>query len=90
MDYTITLTPNQARIILRALENESVDDAAEFGEYSYGRCFNDTAKKLARAGFYNKRMEMNGIKKPDFSKKKMEEIKRNMIYKAIDAGEYWD
>ena len=51
--YTITLTGTQAGLILGALANESVDDAVEFGEYSYGRCYKDTAKKLIKAGFWS-------------------------------------
>lgn len=46
---TIELTPNQANIILRALRNESNDDACERGEYSYARCYTDISKKLASA-----------------------------------------
>lgn len=60
--FTIELTPNQAGLILGALENESMDDAVEFGEYSYGRCYNDVAKKLLKAGFHNEAMDINGIK----------------------------
>lgn len=49
---TITITGNQANIILHALENESVDDMVGRGEYSYGRCFTDIEKKLDKAGFW--------------------------------------
>lgn len=51
---TITITDNQAEIILRALVNESNDDAVGFGEYSYWRCFIDVAKKMKKAGLRNK------------------------------------
>lgn len=61
MKFTIELTGNQAGLILQALENESVDDAAEFGEYSYWRCYTDIAKKLAKKGFHSEAMGMNGI-----------------------------
>lgn len=43
---TISITENQASLILRALENESNDDATEFGEYSYARCYTDIKKKI--------------------------------------------
>lgn len=49
MRIRIELTPNQANIILRALQNEANDDACERGEYSYGRCYADMSKKLAAA-----------------------------------------
>lgn len=49
MKIRIELTPNQANIILRALRNESNDDACERGEYSYARCYTDILKKLASA-----------------------------------------
>lgn len=55
--YTITLTRAQAGLILGALANESIDDAVQFGEYSYGRCYNDTAKKLIKAGFWSDALE---------------------------------
>lgn len=58
--YTITLTPNQVAIVLRALENEANDDYVEFGEYSYARCYNDVAKKLIKKGFWCKAFETNG------------------------------
>lgn len=51
--YTITLTATQAGLVLGALENESNDDAVEFGEYSYWRCWRDVAKKLIKAGFWS-------------------------------------
>lgn len=51
---TITITDNQAEIILRALANESNDDLVQFGEYSYWRCFVDVAKKMKKAGLNNK------------------------------------
>ena len=60
--YKIELTPTQAGLILGALENESSDDAAAFGEYSYWRCYKDVAKKLLKAGFHNEAMDINGIK----------------------------
>lgn len=50
---TITLTANQAHIILRALNNESNDDVVGRGEYSYWRCCLDVYKKLKKAGFKN-------------------------------------
>lgn len=43
---TLTITEKQAFLILKALENESNDDAVEFGEYSYARCYNDIKKKI--------------------------------------------
>lgn len=46
---TIDITENQANIILRALGNESIDDMAERGEYSYARCHTDMAKKIEKA-----------------------------------------
>lgn len=46
---TIQLTDNQAHLVLLALYNESIDDPAEFGEYSYGRCFADLQKKINKA-----------------------------------------
>lgn len=46
---TITITENQAEIILRALANESNDDAVQFGEYSYWRCYVDIKKKIEKA-----------------------------------------
>lgn len=61
MSYTITITDNQASLILQALENESMLDAAEFGEYSYARCYNDIAKKLVKNGFWSDKMEINGV-----------------------------
>lgn len=45
----ICITENQARIILHALENESVDDEVKRGEYSYYRCFLDMKKKIEKA-----------------------------------------
>ena len=57
----IELTPAQAGLILGALENESNDDAAAFGEYSYWRCYKDVARKLLKAGFRNEAMNINGI-----------------------------
>lgn len=45
----IEITRNQADIILRALANESVDDPADWNEYSYGRCYNDIEKKIDKA-----------------------------------------
>lgn len=59
--YTIKLTANQAARILGALENESVDEPTWFGEYSYARCFVDMSKKLAKAGFYSRQLEINGF-----------------------------
>lgn len=49
--YKIEITDNQAALIILALVNESVGDAAEFGEYSYARCYHDMAKKLIKAGY---------------------------------------
>lgn len=49
--YTITVTENQARIILHALSNEANDDVVARGEYSYWRCYLDMDKKLAKAGY---------------------------------------
>ena len=49
--YTITVTENQARIILDALSNEANDDMVTRGEYSYWRCYLDMDKKLAKAGY---------------------------------------
>ena len=49
MKIKVELTPNQANIILRALRNESNDDACERGEYSYARCYTDMLKKLTSA-----------------------------------------
>jgi hypothetical protein len=47
---TITLTENQADIILRALSNESMNDRVEwFGEYSYWRCHQDIQRKIEKA-----------------------------------------
>lgn len=60
--YKIELTPAQAGLVLGALENESLGDAVEFGEYSYWRCYKDVARKLSKAGFRNESMELNGIK----------------------------
>ena len=57
----IKLTDNQASLILEALENESMLDAVEFGEYSYARCYEDVAKKMKKAGFYSEKMQINGI-----------------------------
>lgn len=51
MKYTITITENQANTILNALENESVDEPAQFGEYSYGRCYREIKNKLTKAGW---------------------------------------
>lgn len=51
--YTITLTATQAGLVLGALENESNDDGAPFGEYSYWRCWRDISKKLIKAGFWS-------------------------------------
>lgn len=51
MKYTITITENQANTILNALENESVDEPAQFGEYSYGRCYREIKNKLIKAGW---------------------------------------
>lgn len=51
MKYTITITENQASTILNALENESVDEPVQFGEYSYGRCYKDIKNKLIKAGW---------------------------------------
>ena len=45
----ITLTRRQASIILRALRNESVDDIAEWNEYSYWRCYLDIKKKIDKS-----------------------------------------
>lgn len=45
----IELTENQADIILRALGNESNDDAVQRGEYSYYRCYLDVEKKIKKA-----------------------------------------
>ena len=45
----IEITEKQADIILRALGNESNDDAAERGEYSYWRCYPDMEKKIKKA-----------------------------------------
>lgn len=50
--YTVTLTGNQANIILNALINESNEDAVERGEYSYFRCYKDFANKLEKQGFW--------------------------------------
>jgi hypothetical protein len=50
---TITITNNQAEIILRALANESNEDMVQFGEYSYWRCFVDVAKKMKKEGMDN-------------------------------------
>lgn len=44
----INITPNQARIILQALENESIDDEPKRGEYSYYRCYLDMKKKIEK------------------------------------------
>ena len=49
--FTITVTENQARIILHALSNEANGDVVERGEYSYWRCYLDMDKKLAKAGY---------------------------------------
>lgn len=49
--YTITVTENQARIILNALSNEANDDMVVRGMYSYWRCYLDMGKKLAKAGY---------------------------------------
>lgn len=46
---TITITENQARVILRALANESNDDVVSRGEYSYARCYTDMEKKIEKA-----------------------------------------
>jgi hypothetical protein len=61
--YKIEITDNQAARILGALENESIDYEPEFGEYSYARCFIDMAKKLAKAGFYSRQLEIDGFTK---------------------------
>lgn len=61
MAIKIELTENQAGLILGALANESNDDAVEFGEYSYWRCYLDIAKKLKRAGFINEQMRTDGF-----------------------------
>lgn len=45
----IELTESQAEIILRALANESNDDAVQRGEYSYWRCYLDVEKKIKKA-----------------------------------------
>lgn len=45
----MTLTENQAEIILRALYNESNDDVVRKGEYSYWRCYLDMEKKFNKA-----------------------------------------
>lgn len=45
----IEITRRQANIILRALENEAVDDIRDWNEYSYGRCYNDIKKKIDKA-----------------------------------------
>lgn len=45
----IELTENQARIILHALYNESIDDEVKRGEYSYYRCYLDMEKKIEKA-----------------------------------------
>lgn len=47
---TVTLTENQAYIILNALENESYEDRVQFGEYSFERCYYDVKKKFLKAG----------------------------------------
>lgn len=50
-NFTITLTANQASIILRALENESMDDPEIEDNphaYSYWRCYVDFRKKLRK------------------------------------------
>lgn len=49
--FTITITANQAGIILHALENESSDDVVSRGEYSYYRCYLDIKKKLTKQGW---------------------------------------
>lgn len=54
MAIKIELTENQAGLILGALANESNDDAVQFGEYSYWRCYVDVAKKMKKAGLKNK------------------------------------
>ena len=51
MYYNLQLTENQLNLVLRALENESNDDAVEFGEYSYGRCYKDIKAKAKKAGW---------------------------------------
>ena len=51
MKYTITLTENQAYLVLQALYNEQFNDPAEWNEYSYGRCYVDVKKKLNKEGY---------------------------------------
>lgn len=46
---TVKLTENQANLILHALANESSEDAVQFGEYSYYRCYLDVKKKIDKA-----------------------------------------
>lgn len=58
---TITLTENQASIILNALRNESNDDAVQFGEYSYLRCYRDVAKKMQNAGYADEMAIYDGM-----------------------------
>lgn len=54
---TVKLTENQVALILGALRNESCDDAVEFGEYSYLRCYNDVAKKVIKAGYSSEQLK---------------------------------
>lgn len=54
---TVKLTENQMALILGALRNESCDDATEFGEYSYWRCYNDVSKKAIKAGYSSQQLE---------------------------------
>ena len=57
----VELTAKQAGLVLGALRNESSDDAAEFGEYSYWRCYRDLVKKFKKAGFENSLMFDDGL-----------------------------
>ena len=60
MNYKISLTENQVALILAALNNESIDDQCEFGEYSYSRCWKDFAKKVIKQGFWSDALENSG------------------------------